>query len=420
MKQQRFNKTLLASLLTLSSGIALSAPYDVVDLGGLDGNYSIAYKINAHGIAVGTSNGPLKGDGSREFNTHAVKFQDGDNEDLGVLTDGIASAALGINLAGVAVGFGNVLTEVEQENGEPVIQENTFAVIFDSSVEALAEKDGLSETRAFSINDNNLIIGHGRFDEDPDDGISAVDRGFIYNNNDQTYYMVPSLADEASRQSYLTNINNVDKAVGFSDAKVSESEYTIQSFIIDANNEYTVTEIPTPDNRATFAQDININDQVVGSVFISGSRNNHEAFYYDAQSGAQELTFLGFLRSDFTDSRARAINDSGQIVGRALASTPTLNEFVAFIYENEELKNLNNLIPCNSGWKLTEATDINNAGQIIGFGAKDGEVRAFRLDPTGGAVETCDDENNKSGGGSIPLITLMLLAFVGLKRKLKL
>ncbi|ACV26927.1 DUF3466 family protein [Kangiella koreensis] len=419
MKQKRFKKTLLASLLTLSTGLALSAPYEIVDLGGLDGNYSVAYKLNEQGIAVGVANGPETDDGGREFFGHAVKFQQGGNEDLGVLTDGTFSEAVGINSSGIAVGYANQLSEVEQENGNTVIQEKLFAIIFDGGIEKLIEKDNLSQTRVSDINDSNLIVGYGMFDVDTEDDNEAVDRGFVYNNNDQTYFMVPSLADDVSRKSYMTAINNSGKAIGFADAIVPNSgQFTIQSFIVDANNNFSISEIPTVDNRATFAHGINIHDEVVGSVYISGTRDNQEAFYYDAQSGSEELTFLGFLRSDFTDSRARAINDNRQIVGRALVSAPTLNEFAAFIYEDEEMKNLNELIPCNSGWKLTEATDINNAGQIIGFGAKDGEIRAFRLDPTGGAVESCDiEEDNNSGGGSVPFMMLVLLSLFGLRRK---
>ncbi len=420
MKQQQFKKTLLASLLTITSGVALSAPYDIVDLGGLDGSYSVAYMINEQGIAVGTANGPvIEGENDREFYSHATKFLDGVNEDLGVLVDGDASEALSINSSGVAVGFANVLTEIEQEDGTTLIAESNFAVIFDGAVNKLTETENLSGTRAYDINDNNIIIGHGRFDVDPEDDNSPVDRGFIYNNNDQSYFMVPSLADEVTRASYLTAINNSGKAVGFSDAKIPDTEqYTIQSFIVDTTDNFNIIEIPTKDDRATFAHDINIHDEVVGSIYISGSRNNQEAFYYNAQSGSNELTFLGFLRDDFTDSRARAINDNGQIVGRALVSVPTLEEHAAFIYENDEMKNLNDLIACDSGWKLTEATDINNAGQIVGFGVKDGEIRAFRLDPTGGEVEVCEaEEDNQSGGGSVPLLMIVLLGLFALRRE---
>ena len=75
------------------------------------------------------------------------------------------------------------------------------------------------------------------------------------------------------------------------------------------------------------------------------------------------------------------------------------------------------MIPCDSGWKLVEATSINNSGQIVGFGVKDGEIRAFRLDPTGGSVETCEtEEEPKSGGGSMPILMLLILGSLAFRR----
>jgi len=43
---------------------------------------------------------------------------------------------------------------------------------------------------------------------------------------------------------------------------------------------------------------------------------------------------------------------------------------------------LNNLIPANSGWVLGRAVDINDAGQIVGNGFKNGQPKAFLLTPT--------------------------------------
>jgi probable HAF family extracellular repeat protein len=42
---------------------------------------------------------------------------------------------------------------------------------------------------------------------------------------------------------------------------------------------------------------------------------------------------------------------------------------------------LNNLTPPDSGWLLTEAKDINDAGQIVGIGIVDGRQHAFLLTP---------------------------------------
>jgi hypothetical protein len=40
---------------------------------------------------------------------------------------------------------------------------------------------------------------------------------------------------------------------------------------------------------------------------------------------------------------------------------------------------LNDLIPPDSGWNLMEAHDINDAGEIVGFGFHEGTFRPFAL-----------------------------------------
>jgi probable HAF family extracellular repeat protein len=45
------------------------------------------------------------------------------------------------------------------------------------------------------------------------------------------------------------------------------------------------------------------------------------------------------------------------------------------------MKDLNTLIPANSGWFLQEARGINDAGQIVGSGWNNGQYRAFVLTP---------------------------------------
>ena len=48
----------------------------------------------------------------------------------------------------------------------------------------------------------------------------------------------------------------------------------------------------------------------------------------------------------------------------------------AFLYENNQMQDLNSLIPQDSGWSLEVAYDINTAGQIVG-GGQMGEDHAF-------------------------------------------
>ena len=45
------------------------------------------------------------------------------------------------------------------------------------------------------------------------------------------------------------------------------------------------------------------------------------------------------------------------------------------------MRDLNTSIAGDSGWRLLEASAINDSGQIVGFGLFNGAQRAFRLDP---------------------------------------
>ena len=70
-----------------------------------------------------------------------------------------------------------------------------------------------------------------------------------------------------------------------------------------------------------------------------------------------------------------------------MSGIPTIN---AFIYSNCQLLNLNTMIAANSGWILTKALAINNAGQIVGVGQFNGQTRAFLLSPSGPAGANTD------------------------------
>ena len=48
---------------------------------------------------------------------------------------------------------------------------------------------------------------------------------------------------------------------------------------------------------------------------------------------------------------------------------------------SRRMVDLNTLLPLNSGWVLMEANDINDNGQITGYGLHNGVGRAFRLSP---------------------------------------
>jgi len=76
----------------------------------------------------------------------------------------------------------------------------------------------------------------------------------------------------------------------------------------------------------------------------------------------------------------RAINNSDVVVG---AFGPYFDADHAFVWsEQDGFRDLNDLIPTNTGWQLQVATGINDRGEIVGFGDHNGQDDAgFLLVP---------------------------------------
>jgi probable HAF family extracellular repeat protein len=129
--------------------------------------------------------------------------------------------------------------------------------------------------------------------------------------------------------------------------------------LTDQNNNGFVSGVGVTDlgalGKAAGATAGAIND--VGQVVGSSGAN---AFRW--QNGV--MSNLGQLDKDAAE--ARAINSGGSVVGTAHSS---FAYFRAFVWTGTgPLKDLNGLIPKNSGWALDEARGINDAGWIIGDG----------------------------------------------------
>ena len=77
-------------------------------------------------------------------------------------------------------------------------------------------------------------------------------------------------------------------------------------------------------------------------------------------------------------SRADAINNEGQVVGIYGVSYSGATH--AFLYSGGVETDLDSLLPANSGWQITRAVGINDAGQIVGNGYYNGVPEAFLLD----------------------------------------
>lgn len=124
----------------------------------------------------------------------------------------------------------------------------------------------------------------------------------------------------------------------------------------------------------SIALGINDRQQVVGS-FVSDQFQH--AFIWNSSAGKRDLgTLTGGLAA-----QADAVNNNDQVVGRANSPNDPDNDH-AFIWDaNNGMKDLNDLIQPDPTWLLTEATGINDNGQIVGWGLHHGVQSIFVLTP---------------------------------------
>ena len=173
---------------------------------------------------------------------------------------------------------------------------------------------------------------------------------------------------------------------GYMVGKKSRYGLSGSSAFIAAPTFDSVSFLPIPNGG--YAAAINNQHYIVGSApnLIQGEYS--KAYLYDYNSSTR--TDLGTLpvngpgsESGLT-SYAYDINDLNQVVGNswlvpALTSLSLPEKYHAFIWENGQMTDLNNLIPAGTGWVLTHATAISENSVIVGFGLKDGMEHGFIL-----------------------------------------
>jgi probable HAF family extracellular repeat protein len=118
---------------------------------------------------------------------------------------------------------------------------------------------------------------------------------------------------------------------------------------------------------------INASGQIAGTSDTAGNSLAH-AFFYDGT-----MHDLGTLGGGY-ESSGYGINAAGDVVGRSYLDGYSLQH--AFLYTAATgTVDLNDLIDPQSHWELWSARDINDAGQITGYGIVDGKFHGFVLTP---------------------------------------
>lgn len=108
----------------------------------------------------------------------------------------------------------------------------------------------------------------------------------------------------------------------------------------------------------------------------------HAAFLYDHGT----LLNLGNLGTDILGngySQTLDINEIGQIIGVSTLydANHAFVEDRPFFYSGGVLYDLYSLLPQNSGWSNLTLFDLNDVGQIVGYGLYNGQTTAFVISP---------------------------------------
>jgi probable HAF family extracellular repeat protein len=345
----RISGTVLALAVLAISGPAYGSEYVVTDLGTLGGVSSGAAVIRGEGQIVGAST-------LYSGVQHAYLWQDGAMTDLGAPEGYVVSSAASVNDAGqvVASTFGEYQSQ--------------YAYIWDSGTWAYLGTlpgPGLDWSAATDINNAGQIAGYS-FTLGP----GSAHRAWILDGGQMT-----DLGTLGGDQASAGAVNEAGQVVGW--AQTGDPDFVTHAFLWDGG---IMTDLGTlPGDTGSSAADLNENGQVCGSSTAPVPP------YFTARTACLwdngQVIDLGSLPG-YAKSGAAGINDQGEVVG-FLGISLSGGSSAAFIWKDGVMTDLNTLIDPNSGWVLLSASDINNAGRIVGWGAApNGEYHGFLLTPT--------------------------------------
>jgi len=336
--------------------------YFVRDLGTLGGSESFAYALNLFTQIVGSSR--TAGDAA----THSFIYTNGQMSDLAPLNSGdiLTVGPTGINFWG-QVASGAIFNGVYQP------------AVFDPRTHHLTPLGTLGGVTSFgfngvanSINFFSDAVGYSYIND-------TTRHAFLYHRGSLTDL------DPSGTGSVAYSINDFGLIAGFASNSSGSAQATVFR-----NGSGTDLD---PVGLESYARDVNNRSDVVGEYLIPDGSAFH-AFVYS--NGV--FTDLGVSGSP--EAVAYAINDLRQIAGTMFIPYQsicdrkpcTLYKPHAFTHLQGNNLDLNQAIPQNSGWALAWAFDINNLGNIVGYGTRGTDsFRAFLLTPA------IDKDQCKSG-----------------------
>jgi probable HAF family extracellular repeat protein len=343
-------------LLAATTASGQTRTYTVHDLGTLGGASSKAIAINAAGQVVGNST--TAAGINHAFRTTPNAAIDIATDDLGTL-GGAETYAADINQSGQVV-------------GRSMLGSSVFHGFRTAPNAAITQPDDLGTfggTRSFASGINDWGQATGGAD-------TAADRlhAFITAPN----HPIDSMAVDVGLLSPINTYPGINNGV------------LIPSYGLKINNSANLAVATTPIDTYYPQGFTYINGTLtlfpgIGGYAVFGDINDHNQFVF-----ADDIRTTVWLDGTPVELCTRnceflAINNSGQMVGGTRIQGNEVDLIsaggVALFYSGGTIFKLDDLIPAGSGWVLQAATDINDSGQMVGWGTINGQAHAFRLDP---------------------------------------
>ena len=231
------------------------------------------------------------------------------------------------------------------------------ALWVDGKVSDLGKPQGGGASDAWAINNSGQIVGSTQVGD-----FIASEHAFLYEQATGMVDLTPNL-----HQAVALDINDAGEITGYCDA----SDGSQHAFYWRDKELVDLGELP----GFGFSSGAALNEKglVVGTATSPGSKQAH-MFSVDAATSMEDLN--GKLGVAF----ALAVNSSGVVVGHIPGVTTTR----AILYTQAAgIRDLNALISQPKLWTIEGATDINDAGVIVGYAynAKSRRSHAVRLRP---------------------------------------
>lgn len=374
----------------LEAWLAWLGPYVVCtidDLGSLGGGFIEASGINDDGQIVGSS--LLWGDQE----VHAFLWEGGAISDLGSLPGLPGSQAQAISAEGAVIGHcsPNPLGSF----GKWLEFDPQTATRWDDRVPTdLGVQVGAVASRANGVSTDGWIVGDAW---NPATGGSGLQGGFVITDK-QVIHLDPSHIPSTTNLMASFSPKGINASHLVAGQGMASGEQYPSAYLFDGAVARNLGGLPGYWGSAA---------AISTAGFVAGiAAPNHAGdVWHPVLFAHGAIVDLGTLDQSRAELRAvwasaRAINDRSDVVGAmpiGYSSSPTAfgwehgnpTSTAAFLSRGGATTpiDLNDVLPADSGWYVTEATGINNRGQIVGNGyhlaAGTNGSRAFLLTPRG-------------------------------------